>query len=152
QRFPNSQSARYRLAELYRSGSKVRKALEILEQITLMKTPAGADPEANRLQQSVIYQKIGSIHADLVEFDEAAAAYKKALEFTPDSVGARLGLGYVYLRQGRSGDGLNEYNRAIATDPKSAPAYFGIADANLRLGRFPEAVAAASKALEFAPE
>jgi tetratricopeptide (TPR) repeat protein len=152
QRFPDSQAARYRLAELYRGGSKVRKALEILEQITLMKPPAGGDPEANRLQQSVIYQKIGSMRADLVELDEAAAAYKKALEFTPDSIGARLGLGFVYSRQGRTGDGLNEYNRAIATDPKSAPAYFGIADTNLRMGRFPEAVAAATKVLEFNPQ
>jgi tetratricopeptide (TPR) repeat protein len=151
QHFPNSKDVRYRSAELYRSGSKVRKALEIFEQIVQMKTPAEGDPEANRLQQSIIYQRIGSIRADLVELDEAAAAYTKALEFTPNSVGARLGLGFVYLQQGRSADGLNEYNRAIATDPKSAPAYFGIADANLRMGRFAEAVAAASKVLEFEP-
>ena len=151
QRFPNSKDVRYRSAELYRSGSKVRKALEIFEQIIAMKTPADGDPEANRLQQSIIYQKIGSIRADLVELDDAAAAYGKALEFTPDSVGARLGLGYVYLQQGRAEDGLNEYNRAIAADPKSAPAYFGIADANLRMGRFSEAVVAAAKVLEFDP-
>jgi tetratricopeptide (TPR) repeat protein len=151
QRFPNSRDVRYRSAELYRSGSKVRKALEIFEQIVQMKTLPDSDPEVNRLQQSIIYQKIGSIRADLVELDDAAAAYRKALEFTPDSVGARLGLGYVYLQQGRSADGLNEYNRAIATDPKSPPAYFGIADANLRMGRFPEAVAAAEKVLEFDP-
>jgi tetratricopeptide (TPR) repeat protein len=151
QRFPNSKDVRYRSAELYRSGSKIRKALEIFEQIVQMKTPADGDPEVNRLQQSIIYQKIGSIRADLVELDEAAAAYTKALEFTPDSVGARLGLGFVYLQQGRSADGLNEYNRAIATDPKSPPAYFGIADANLRMGRFAEAVAAAVKVLEFEP-
>src|SRR5262249_49872779 len=123
------------------SASKVRRALEIFEQIVQMKTSADGDPEANRLQQSLIYQKIGSIRADLVEFDEAAAAYRKALEFTPDSVGARLGLGFVYLRQGRTADGLNEYNHAIATDPKSASAYYGVADANLRMGRFPESVA-----------
>jgi tetratricopeptide (TPR) repeat protein len=86
-----------------------------------------------------------------VELDEAEAAYKKALEFTPDSVGARLGLGFVYSRQGRTADGLNEYHRAIAIDPKSAPAYFGVADANLRMGRLPEAIAAAAKVLEFDP-
>ena len=149
QLFPTSKDVRYHLAQLYRSSLKARKALEVFEQIKGMKAPAGVDPAVDRLQQSVVYQKIGSIHAELVELDEAASAYKKALEFTPDSVDARLGLGDVYLQQGRTEDSLNEYNRAVATDPKSAAAYLRVADANLRMGRFPEASAAAAKVLAF---
>ncbi|PYS20094.1 MAG: hypothetical protein DMG11_30585, partial [Acidobacteria bacterium] len=147
QLFPTSKDVRYHLAQLYRSSQKARKALEVFEQISRMKAPAGVDPAVERLQQSVVYQKIGSIHAELVELDEAASAYKKALEFTPDSVDARLGLGDVYLQHGRTEDSLNEYNRAVATDLKSAAAYFRVADANLRMGRFPEASAAAAKVL-----
>jgi tetratricopeptide (TPR) repeat protein len=145
--FPATRDIHYHLAEVYRNGLKPRKALEVFESISRMKAPAGVDPAMERLQQSVIYQKIGSIHAELVELDEAGAAYKKALEFTPESAGARLGLGDVYLQQGRSEDALNEYNRALATDDKNAAAHYRVADANLKLGRAAEAAAAARKAL-----
>jgi len=149
--FSTSREVHYRLAELYRSSLKSRKALEVFEQVGRMKTPAGVDPAVDHLQQSVVYQKIGSIHAELVESDEAASAYKRALELTPDSVDARLGLGGVYLQLGRSEDALNEYNRALATDPRSVAAHFRVADANLRLGRFPEASAAAARVLALDP-
>jgi tetratricopeptide (TPR) repeat protein len=135
--FPASRVVHYQLAELYRRSWKPRKALEEFEKI------GGTDP----FQRSVVYQKIGSIRAELTEFDEAAVAYRKALEFTPDSVEAHLGLGDVYLQQGRPEDALSEYNRGVAMDPKSVPAHFRVADANLRMGRFKEASEAAAKVL-----
>jgi tetratricopeptide (TPR) repeat protein len=147
QLFPTSKDVRYRLAQIYRDSFKARKALEVFEQLSRMKAQAGIDLALDRLQQSVAYQRIGSVHAELVEFDEAAAAYKKALEFTPDSTEARLGLGDVYLQQGRTDDALTEYNRVVATDTKSAEAHFRVADANLRMGRFEQAAAAAAKVL-----
>ena len=130
---------------------KPKKALEVFENLSRMK-PEGADPAVDRLQQSVVYQKIGSIHAEMAEFDKAATAYKKALEFTPDSVEARLGLGNVYLQQGRAKDALDEYNRAVAADSQSAAAHFGVADANLRMGLFAEASAAAAKVWRSTPD
>jgi tetratricopeptide (TPR) repeat protein len=145
--FPASRDVQYHLAEIYRNGLKPKKALEIFESISRMKETAGVDPATEKLQQSVIYQKIGSIHAELVELDEATAAYKKALEFAPESVGARLGLGDVYLQQGRSEDALKEYDRVLAKDDKNASAHYRAADANLKLGRAAEAAAAARKAL-----
>jgi len=134
-----SREVHFRLAELYRRSWKPRKALEAFERTSRMQL----DP----LQQSVIYQKLGSIHTELAEFDQATSAYRKALEFTPDSVDARLGLGDVFLQQGKPQDALNEYNRALAADAKSAAAHFRVADANLRLGRFAEASQAAAKVL-----
>jgi tetratricopeptide (TPR) repeat protein len=164
QLFATSRGVHYRLAELYRRSWKPRKALEVFERVGRMSganaSPTGRslqemkasgdiDPAVDRLQRSVVYQKIGSIHTELAELEQAASAYRKALEFTPDSVDAQLGLGDVYLQQGRTEDSLNEYNRALAMDPKSPAAYFRVADANLRMGRFPEASAAAAKVLAF---
>jgi tetratricopeptide (TPR) repeat protein len=146
--FPTSRGIHFRLAELYRRSWKPRKALDAFETIGRMKASGDIDPAVDRLQGSVVYQKIGSIHTELAEFDQAASAYRKALEFTPDSVDARLGLGDVYLQQGKPQDALNEYNRALATDAKSAAAYFRVADAHLRLGRFAEASQAAGKVLD----
>jgi tetratricopeptide (TPR) repeat protein len=144
--FPMSRSIHFRLAELYRRSWKARKALGAFETIGRMKAP-GIDPAVDRLQRSVVYQKIGSIHTELAELDLAASAYRTALEFTPDSVDARLGLGDVYLQQGKPHDALTEYNSALLKDAKSAPAYFRVADANLRLGRFAEASEAAGRVL-----
>lgn len=147
QLFPTSRAVHYRLAELYRRRWKPRKALEVFERIGRMKASGDIDPAVDRLQRSVVYQKLGSIHTELAELDRAAAAYRKALEFTPDSVDARLGLGDVYLQEGRPHDALSEYNRALAVDAKSTAAYFRVADANLRMGRFAEASKAAAKVL-----
>jgi len=145
QLFPTSRSVHFQLAELYRRSWKPRKALQAFETLGRMKASADIDPAVDRFQRSVVYQKVGSIHTELAEFDQAASAYRKALEFTPDSVDARLGLGDVYLQQGKPQDALSEYNRALAMDAKSGPAYFRVADANLRLGRFAEASQAAAK-------
>jgi tetratricopeptide (TPR) repeat protein len=144
--FPMSRSIHFRLAELYRRSWKARKALGAFETTGRMQAP-GIDPAVDRLQRSVVYQKIGSIHTELAELDLAASAYRTALEFTPDSVDARLGLGDVYLQQGKPHDALTEYDSALLKDAKSAPAHFRVADANLRLGRFAEASEAAARVL-----
>jgi len=87
--FPASKDVQYYQAQLYRSSLNPRKALELFERLSRMKSPADVDSDLDRLQQSVVYQKIGSIRAELVEFDEAASAYKKALEILPTSLESR---------------------------------------------------------------
>jgi len=149
--FPASRNARFHLAQLYRHIGKTQKALETLEELARMKAPEGTDPEVDRLQQSVVYQKIGSIQTERVELDAAESAYRKALEITPNSLEARLGLGDVYLQQSRPEDALAEYNRVAAADAKSVSAHLRIADAYLRLGRFAEASDAARKVLSIDP-
>src|SRR5262249_25119093 len=116
-------------------------------QLTRMKAPESIDPALDRLQQNVVYQKIGRIRAELVQLDEAAAAYKKALEILTDSAESRLGLGDVYLQQGKPEDAVAEYSRVIAADSKNPAAHFRVAEANLRMGRFDAAAGAASKTL-----
>ena len=145
--FPESKDVQYHLAQLYRSSLNTRKALEAFEQLSRMKAPPSIDPAVDRLQQSVVYQKIGSIRAELVEFDEAIAAYKKSLELTPDSSESQLGLGDIYLQQGRTEDALAEYSRVVAADPKNVTGLSRLADAYLKMGRFAEAAAAAAKVL-----
>jgi tetratricopeptide (TPR) repeat protein len=149
--FPASKDVQYYQAQLYRSSLNPRKALELFERLSRMKSAAGLDPELDRLQQSIVYQKIGSIRAELVEFDEAVSAYKKALEILPASPESRLGLGDVYLQQGKPEEALAEYNRVAQTDPKSVPANFRVADTSLRIGRFDAAATAAARVLSLDP-
>jgi len=152
QSFPESRDVHFHLAQLYLVSGKPMKALEAFEQLSRIKAPAGFDPALDSLQQSVVYQKIGSIRAELADFEQAVSAYKKALEFTPDNSEARLGLGDVYLREGKPDDALAEYDPVAAASPQSVPAQFRIADANLRRGNYAEAVTAAAKALAIEPK
>jgi len=151
QLFPASRDVHFHLAQLYLVSEKTRKALEVFEELSRMKAPTGTDPKTDRLQQSVVYQKIGLIRARQSEFDEAMSAYKKALELTPDSVESRLGLGDVYVRQGRPDEALAEYSRGLAMAPQNVPANFRVADAHLRMGHWSEAGAAAAKVLALDP-
>jgi tetratricopeptide (TPR) repeat protein len=150
--FPESKDVHFHLAQLYLVSGKPMKALEAFEKLSRIKSPASIDPAVDRLQQSVVYQKIGSIRAELADFEQALSAYRKALEFTPDSSEARLGLGDVYLREGKPDEALAEYGPIAAASPQSVPAQFRIADANLRRGSYPEAAAAAGKALAIDPK
>jgi len=152
QSFPESRDVHFHLAQLYLVSGKPMKALEAFEQLSRIKAPAGFDPALDSLQQSVVYQKIGSIRAELADFEQAVSAYKKALEFTPDNSEARLGLGDVYLREGKPDDALAEYDPVAAASPQSVPAQFRIADANLRRGNYAEAATAAAKALAIDPK
>ena len=149
--FPASKDVQYYQSQLYRASLNPRKALELFERLSRMKSPADLDADLDRLQQSIVYQKIGSIRAELVEFDEAASAYKKALEILPTSAESRLGLGDVYLQQGKPEEALAEYNRVAQTDPKNVAANFRVADTSLRIGRFDAAATAAARVLSIDP-
>jgi tetratricopeptide (TPR) repeat protein len=149
--FPASRDVPYHLAELYLVSEKTQRALEVFEELSRMKAPKGIDPEMDRLQQSVVYQKIALIRARQSEFDEAMSAYKKASELTPDSVESRLGLGDTYVRLGRPEEALAEYSRALTMAPQNVPANFRVADAHLRMGHWAEAGAAAAKVLALDP-
>jgi tetratricopeptide (TPR) repeat protein len=151
QLFPASREVHFHLAQLYLVGEKTRKALEVFEELSRMKAAKGVDPETDRHQQSVVYQKIALIRARQSEFDEATSAYMKALELTPDSVETRLGLGDIYVRQGRAEEALAEYSRGTAMAPQNVAANFRVADAHLRLGHWNDAGAAAAKVLALEP-
>ena len=87
----------------------------------------------------------------LVRFDDALAAYKTALELSPNNLKARLALADLYFRGGNMNDALDSYTRAISTHPDSAAAHHGLADVYLHLDRYSDAIAAAERAVRLDP-
>jgi tetratricopeptide (TPR) repeat protein len=150
--FPGSRRVRYKQAEMYRDSGRMRKALETFQEASQMKAPASMTQELDRLQLSFIHQRMGGINTDLVEFDAAIAAYKKALEISPENADARLALGDLYLRRGQHAEALAEYKRVLSAHPDKAVPHYRFADANLQIGNLPEAAAAAASALKIDPQ
>jgi len=150
--FPGSRRARYKEAEMYRDSGRMRKALETFQEASQMKASASMTPELDVLQLSFIYQRMGGINTDLVQFDAAIAAYKKALDLSPENADARIALGDLYLRRGQQAEALGEYARVLTTHPDRALPHYRFADANLQMGNFPEAAASAARALKIDPQ
>jgi len=150
--FPASRRLRYKEAEMHRDSGRMRQALETFHQASQMKPPPGMTPERDRLQLSFIYQRIGGINTDLVDFDAAIAAYKKAVDISPENADARVALADLYARRGRYSEALAEYSNVLASHSDSALPYYRIADANLQMGNFSEAAAAAARALQIDPK
>jgi tetratricopeptide (TPR) repeat protein len=148
-KFPNSREIRYGLAKIYVQASKYEAALGAFETASRMDGPA--DPAVDRQQRGVIQERIASMNVLLVRFDTAAAAFKTALQLSPDNLKASLGLADLYFRSGMMNEALDEYKRAAAAHRDSAAAHHGLADTFLHLGRFSESVAAAQKAIELDP-
>jgi tetratricopeptide (TPR) repeat protein len=137
---------------MYRDSGKMQKALETFQAASQMKAPPSMPADRDRLQLSFIYQRMGGINTDLVQFDAAIAAYKKALEISPDNADARVALGDVYLRRGQHAEALAEYTRVLQTHPDRALPHYRFADANLQMGRFSEAAVSAETALKLDPK
>jgi tetratricopeptide (TPR) repeat protein len=150
--FPASRLVRYKEAEMYRDSGRMQKALETFQNASQMKAPASMTPALDRLHLSFIYQRIGGINTELVQFDAAITACKKALELSPDNADARVALGDLYLRRGQHAEAIAEYKRVLEMHSDKATPHYRLADANLRMGNFPEAAASAARALKIDPK
>lgn len=143
---PDSRELRYELAELYAESMQFGKALEAFEQASLIEEP-GLDPETDRNQRAVIHERMGQIYTGLNRYDEAAAAFRAALEIEPDRLDSRLGLARLDEDGGWLQAAASDYESIVADRPGSVRAYHGLARANLQLNRLPASIAAANRAL-----
>jgi len=147
--YPDSRQVQFQLGELYAIWGKYPKAIEAFE--SAARRGANADPELERQQRSVIYERIGEMDFNLIRFDEATVALAKALEINPASWSAHLMLGSVYLRRNRFDDATAEYSRVISLNSRSAAAHEGLARVALELERYTEAATEAGWALAIDP-
>ena len=147
--YPDSRQLQFQLGELYVIWGKYQNAINAFE--SAARRGASADPEMERQQRGLIYERIGEMHFYLVRFDEAIAVLTKALQLNPASWSPRLLLGKVYLRRNRFEEAAEQYSRVISANPRIAPAHEGLAQVNLELGRYTESATEAERALAIDP-
>src|SRR5262249_37699091 len=90
--------------------------------------------------------------SDLKRYDDAFAAYDKALSVKPDLAGAWLGRGNVFYDLKRYDDAFAAYDKALLIKPDLADAWLGRGNVFSDLKRHDDAFAAYDKALSIKPD
>ena len=83
--------------------------------------------------------------------DEAAAAYRKALEFDPHLVPALINLANIHYRLDEIAEAQALYERAIGLESDFFEAHFNLGNIYHDLGRFPDAQTCYREALRLNP-
>lgn len=82
----------------------------------------------------------GWVSERMVQMDQAAEFYRRALELAPDDRDARVAVARVQLRQRNPSAAASHYEWVLARDPDDAEALLGLAQCQIESGRAPDAV------------
>ena len=88
---------------------------------------------------------------DEAKQEEAAAAYRKALEFDPYLVAALINLANIHYSRDELAEAQALYERAIGLEPDFFEAHFNLGNIYHDLGRFAEAQACYAEAIKLNP-
>ena len=88
------------------------------------------------------YHNLGNSLLESGRFDEAAAAYKQAVELHPDFSWSYHSLGDVLVKLEQWKEAVVAYNKAVELNPDFAWSYHNLGDALLKLQRWEDAIAA----------
>jgi tetratricopeptide (TPR) repeat protein len=85
-------------------------------------------------QDTVLWNNVGTLHRQLGEMSQAAAAYREALALNPNAAAAHYNLGAVLDEMGKYKEAVEAYKQALTLDPTLGdPAYNPQAANNDRL-------------------
>jgi len=117
---------------------------------------AAADPASVAIRDALVaeeYFRAGSAldDGDEAKLDEAAAAYRKALELDPYLCAALINLANVHYSRDELVEAQALYERAIGLESDFFEAHFNLGNIYHDLSRFPEAQACYREALRLNP-
>ncbi len=148
EKFADSRILRIYLADLLANTGRTADALGVLREAAALPTPAGLDAATDRVQQGVIFQRIGDIQSALTDFDAAVAAYERSLSIDPVAPDGRIKLGRAHFANNRVDEALAEYERAAAENSDDQEAHLNRAEVYLARGEWGPAAAAAEQAID----
>lgn len=116
-------------------------------------SPAGAASASRALSVAEQYFLMGSLLDDgnAERMEEAAQAYRRALEADPDLVAALINLANIRYAHDELAEALALYERAVSLDPTYFEAHFNLGNIHHDRGRYLEAERCYSEALALNP-
>jgi tetratricopeptide (TPR) repeat protein len=103
------------------------------------------------VQEQTIAKANAARSAPTPRYSEAELNYKLAAKQDPNDARAQVGLGNVYLDQGRFKDAVDAYQQALKVKKDYVEAYQPLSYSLAQLNRFPEAIDTLKQALEYDP-
>jgi predicted O-linked N-acetylglucosamine transferase (SPINDLY family) len=134
-------------AALFRSGLLELQAGQPAAALTFIDEAVAAAPQEPRHHVGR-----GQALQALYQWEEAAAAYGRALRLDSGSAEASFGLGLCLQQCGQLHEAAQAYQQALAIDPHNAAALSNLGVALQALGRLDEAVAMLRAAVELQPD
>jgi len=98
-----------------------------------------------------LHNELGSVYAQLGEYDKARAQFQRSLELDPGYVDTYLRLGQLELDTEHWDAAYEAYRKAASLKPKDPRAYSGMAFALAKMKRLDEAIAMNKKVLDLRP-
>lgn len=124
---------------------------EDLETLYVQVTGSRPDVPAESERTGDYWNNLGISLESLGRYDEALAAYDRALELDPESAHSWSNKGALLRRLRRYDEAMACQDKALALDPRFAYAWHGRGKVLMALKRHEEAIAAFDKALEVHP-
>jgi len=95
---------------------------------------------------------MGNVLQDQHKFDEAVAAYQRAVRIKPDHTEAHNNMGNALKARGKLDDAFAAYQRALSIKPDHAKAYYNLGNALQDQGKLDDAIGAYLSALKIKPD
>jgi tetratricopeptide (TPR) repeat protein len=95
---------------------------------------------------------LGIVYRAQGRYEEAIAAFQRAIDLDPEDAAPHNGLGNVYADLGRYEEAIAAFQRAIDLDPEDAYPRNGLGTVYYQQGRYEEAIAAYQRAIDLDPE
>ena len=162
--FPGNIRAKQGLAKLSqpnpRTSAEKNPSDEILHKLVALynKGQVGTvAKECDRLTKEsprsfLLWNILGAANKAQGKFEEAIAAFNKALLIKPDYVEAHNNMGAVFQVQGKFEEAIAAFNKALLIKPDYAEAHYNFGIALQALGKLKEAEASYRQAIAFKPD
>ena len=133
--------------DLRREAANLHRAGRPLDALLVLRALVQQEPQDFGAQYN-----LGFTLQHLLRWDEAIAAYQRAIALNPEFADAHVNLGSCCQHQGRYAEAEREFRAAIALNASLTQAHFNLGLVLKRSGRWAESVEPLKRALELAPQ
>jgi len=102
----------------------------------------------DRQEKAKLYFHRGNLYSQRLEWEQAARAFRKALDYDPKRVSARVNLANALFRMNQFHQAQAEYERCLQENRHQESALFGLAQAQIRLQQYDKAQQTLANLLE----
>ncbi|MDV0441284.1 tetratricopeptide repeat protein [Methanorbis furvi] len=141
-KYPENADLLHRKAKILRHLKRESDSMEtIVEEIRLRKE------EVQRSPTAVSYAKLAAAYKRISLWQEAAEMYAQAVTLDPTNPGYHMFLGSALITNGKTDEGVAEYEKAANLSYEDFPSLMRVAESATKFGQYDEAIRLYTRAL-----